>query len=357
MTRTANGTRGLAGAAAACALLAACGASEDADTPTEDAADAAPALITLGASDYFPNLGGDVRALTFLPNPIPWRGRVLAALATEGGGALAVANVASGEVGLAPFPRAGAILAAPAFELRGTPAPLLLAAGGALETVTVSLYLEQQPDLAALVDGEAAAPDQPSVATVRLAPVPTEPIAPDLDIERICPLRVTNALVEFLVVDPEYAEVWRLRDIGGDALGAEKVRDAPESAGAAACAPRSGGRAVTLDSEGRLGDSATLRSLAVAPLNDGFGGEAVLGARGSAGAELVALDPDSADVLALARVEAQLNTVAIAAPDVIAASPGNYGGSYNQGVLVVAEGPALSVIALDTVVDALLNAP
>lgn len=343
--------------AAMAAMAAGCGAGEDADAPTEVAEESAQRVITLGASDYFPNVGGDVRALAFLPHPTPWRGRVLAAFATEGGGALALINVAAGDVALAPFARAEALVTAPAFELRGSPAPLVLAAGGALEQVTVSLYIEQAPDLAALVDAEPGAPEQPGVSTARLAPVPTEPIAPDLDIERICPLRATNALVEFIVVDPAYAEVWRLRDVGGDALGAEKVRDAPEAAGAAACAPRSGGRAVTLDANGQLNDGPSLAALAVTPLNDGFGGEAVLGARATPSGDLIALDPDSADVLALARIEAQLNTAAVGAADVLAASTANFGGSYNQGALVVAEGPALSVIALDTVVDALAAAP
>lgn len=350
-------------AAGVTALLAGCGPSEDAGAPVETAPEEARPILNLGAADYYPAIGGEVRALAALPQPTPWRSRILAALATPGGGALAALDLAAGDVALLPFPRVGALVTAPEFELRGSPAPLILAAGGALEGVRVSLYIDAQPNLDSVlgVDGTDA-PAAGGGAT--LAPVPTEPIAPDLDIQRICALRATNALVEFIVVDPDYAEVWRLRDVGGDALAAEKVRDAAEAAGSTACAPRSGGRAVTLDAEGRLGESGpALLSLAVAPLNDGFGGEAVLGARTGVGsgasgeARLVAADPDTGDVLALARVQAQLNTETVIAPSVLAASEANFGGSYGQGVVVVAEGATVSVVGLDTVIEALASRP
>lgn len=333
-------------------VLASCGAQDDAEGDAAPQAAPLPPAAVLNVSDYFPNIsGGDgatVRALAALPQDPPWAGRLVAAVTrADGSGALTFIDLAVGALTTLDFPAVTALATAPEFELRGLAAPLVIAAGGELDGVEVSLVFSQEPD-PNIADG-----DDLFSQSVTLAPVPTTPIAPDLDIERICPLRATDAVVEFVVVDADYAEVWRVRDAGAEQLLAERVDDAPQAVGAQACAFRDGGRGVFTDEAGRFGEApARFSALATVSLGATVAEDVVIAAQEEAGG-LVALEPETGALIGAFTVSGGLNTPDVQAAEALLVSDASYGGSYNRGVLAVALDGGVSIISLDGVVTQL----
>ncbi len=337
--------------AAAGLMLVACGASDDAPLPAEPA-DApttpAAAQLTLTVADHIASVGGRVRALAALPQTPAYRSRVLAAFDGPDAENLAVLDLATGTQQILAVPPARSLITAPDFQLRGIAAPLILAAGEASDPVSVYLFLEEDGGLEAVL-----ATDENPAPTITLAPVPTDPIAPDLDVQRICPVRASDAAVEFIVVDRDYAEVWRIRDTGAEALAAERLREAPDAVGARDCAERDGGGALVLDRTGRFANSPTpWKAVAAAPAADQLSAEIALAVRQD-GRGVAALDMITGARLADVTLAGGLNTPDIPDPDVLAVSAGNFGGSYAAGVIVAAEGEAVSIIGLDSLTQAL----
>lgn len=317
----------LAGAGA----LTACG-----QTGEEDAAVVEELVIEVEqvrAVDGYRDLGGDVTALAFLAYPNdPGGSRALAGVAGQG---VAILDLFNGEMSLAEGPAPASLIAAPEFSFQRVRAPLIVGAGGELDAPQVYLY----------VPGPAR--DE------RLAPVLADPIAPDLDVVRLCPVRVTDALVEFIAVGASgAAQHWRLRDENAGQLTASLRGDAPAAEAARACARAPDGVLVTLDAEGRLDGAGPPQDAAsIAALRADIRDLAVL-ARPQIG-DLGVVDRADGRLIARLSIEASLNAPAAATPDVIAISTESFGGAaYRGGVALIGDGDSISVTSLEQLLAA-----
>lgn len=320
--------RGAAAAAlSAFALLAACGEPAPPPPPPAPAADP-----TVTAVERFGQIGGRVTALALLPSPTPYLGRGLAALAS---GDMAILDLTDGIVQRTKAPRAEAIAVAPEFSLRGATLPLVVLAGGELTAPA--------PFLLVLSD------KGPS-----LAPIPADPIAPDFTANGVCTARATPALIEIIVLGDEKAERWRLRDKGAETLASERLEALPALVGARRCAALGDGGLAALDTAGKIAGKGPGGALDIAAI-DAAGRAFGLVAAPAAG-RISALDPADGRTVVALRVAAGLNTADVGRPALVAASPANFGGSYADGVVLVAEGESVTVVALADVKSALLAA-
>jgi hypothetical protein len=306
--------------AAVAALLAACGPDM---TPGEEEV-VAPRTprIEARAADTYGDLGGRVVDLVLIPNEQPFLGRALAAL--DGGG-YAVIDFAEGAVGRIDAPSTQFLIAAPGFQLRGSPAPLVIAAGGALASPQASVFLP--------LDGE-------------LIPMPMDPVAPDGPIRAMCAERVTEALVDLVIFTDTAMELWRVRDRGGDQLTAERVETTPITDATVSCTALNG-EVVAVSDDGRTRVIGQTRwglqdGVDVAGLERADGWWTIVARPDAAGASLI--DPYAAEIeVAFA---AGLNTPATTTPAQLTASAANFGGSFGDGLVAVSQGDRVNVVEL-----------
>ncbi len=294
------------------------------DAPGDAPADAPGDELVLTVIERFNDLGAPITALAALPDRSePWKGRAIAA---KQGGGLTFIDLTFGELTEVDSPEFSSMVTAPAFQLRGSNTPLIVATGPTLTEVQAYVYIMGNDIFQA---------------------VPTEPITVEGGVQLLCAVRNTEALVEFIVVGATEAAQWTLRDDGGDALAAEKVADRPEAAGATACASAGGRDTLFLDADGALFDG--VRGLAASVLehqpNPAEIVNVALIARRGGG--FAVADPATGEVLARARIQTGLNAEGIASASKMAVADGNYGGSYNAGALLLSSGDSVVTIALD----------
>lgn len=322
--------------AAAGALLAACDAPDEPAPEPNEIVTQTP-RIEATAIEGYSGFAGDVTAIALLPNAQPPLGRAVAAL---NAGGFVVIDLAFGEVTPVEGPRVGALAAAPGFQLRGSPAPLLLAAGGELAHPQAWVFLADEN---ALVE------------------IPSDPIAPDATVRGLCVSRETPAYLDVVVLTDASAQTWRVSDRGGETLAAEMTSETPLSRPADRCAVIDGALATVADNgmtrlvdDRAWGFSDGADVVAAPPATDAITpGSWGLVARPDAG-RLSAISPSGDEVEV--GLEAGLNTPVVREPGVLAASTANFGASFNTGVLMVAYQDRVNVLALDTLVDAAAGA-
>lgn len=328
MISTSRGARTGLAWLAAMAVISACGEPQDGDgqmtlEPTLEA-------VSIRALDGFSELGGDVAALTLLP-PVasPTSGRAVASV--EGVG-LVLLDLFESRTRETSAPQAASLISAPLFRYRGAAAPLVVGVGGELEAPTVFLYI---------------------AGAEVLERVLADPIAPDFEVERLCAVRHTQALLEFLAIGEERAQRWRLRDLGQERLSAELVAEADDYAGARACSIAPDGALILLDGEGRIDgegpirEATTIAAVRIDPY------EYALLSRPEAG-DIGAVNRATGRLVARFRIDEALNAPAAEHPGVIAVSDENFGGAaYRGGLIAVADGDAVSLVSLEQLLGAL----
>jgi hypothetical protein len=309
--------------------LAAC----DEMFPEDDGEQAAAEIrsapeVEARATDGYSALGGRVVDVALIPHAQPFLGRGLAAL--DGGG-FAVIDFAVGESQRIEGPRVGFLAAAPDFQLRGSSAPLVIAAGGALTTPQAWVFLA--------VDGT-------------LVDMPMDPIATDGPVRAMCAERATAALIDLIVFTDRALERWRVSDRGGDRLAAERVETTPADQTIVACADVNGevvgvaqGGVTRPLGEARWGFS---DGADVAAIEESTGWWAIVARPEDGGASLVA--PLRQEVVVA--FSAGLNTPSTPAPSQLAASPANFGGSFSSGLLVAAQDDRIVAIELGGLMSA-----
>ena len=281
-------------------------------------------------------LPSTITDITLMPNAAPWNARALAAL--EGGGLMAI-DLAFVETKLFEMPEAASLAAAETFQLRGQAAPLLFAAGGEHEAPKAYVFLAE--------DGGA------------LLEAPMEPITPSFDVDAVCVLRQSPGAIDLALAGFRELEIWRVRDDGGDVLSVEKRDGTSISPAARVCAENAADSGI--DSEG---GAVTLAPGARPQLVNDLGGALVADAatldvngpliRLAALAERgrLALVEGETDAAAIEfTIAGGLNTSGASAPGHVVGSSRNFGGTFGDGVVLVAQGEQISLLALETVLD------
>lgn len=323
-------------ALAALLALSACGPKEPAPEAPPETRNAA----AVPAVDGFDDVGGAVAALALIPSKgAPWLGRGLVAL--EGGG-LVILDLNETKMLPAEGPNVTSIAVAPEFALRGSEAPLVVMAGGALADPKAFLFL---PSEDAFIEAPIAA------------------IAPGINARLVCTVRATGAFLDVLAVGASSAERWRLRDTGEELLSAEKLADEPAAAGATSCGDDGADGAVVIRADGTV-HRLSAAGDETAPVSGGagvagvvdFGRVYALVARPQDGA-LTAASFGEGAVARRIVVEAAMNAAGAGAPMRIAVSDENFGGPYPNGVALVSDGTSVSVLALEMVREAATRAP
>jgi len=307
--------------------LAACDTQQEIVAEPTEIVSGTPSVEATAIEGY-EDLGGDVTDLLLIPNAQPFLGRGLVSLAT--GGFVAI-DFAFGEHQAIEGPRVGFMTAAPDFQIRGEALPLVIGAGGELTHPRAWLYL---------------------VDDALMVEVPMDPISPDAPVLGLCAERTTAAYIDLVVLTPDAAQTWRISDNGGEQLTAEMTHEEPLTRTTLQCAvvnhelaavAASGATRVLGSSAWGFSDGVDVAS---APSEDG---DWALVARPSE--QMVsAVSPEGEEVEI--QLVAGLNTPSIAAPYAITASAANFGASFNAGLLMVADGDRVNVIALDTLLNA-----
>ncbi|MCG8443715.1 MAG: hypothetical protein MI723_18080, partial [Caulobacterales bacterium] len=174
-----------------------------------------------------------------------------------------------------------------------------------------------------------------------LTEAPMDPVAPDLDLVGLCPVRATDSRIDLVAVGQQQAQAWRIADRGADALAAEPIPDAPAAEECVArLRRRAAGLSFAIDAQPDEVSDAAAASLG------GVGVE--IAAVPDAGVLRVRVDGEGEAVEMT--VDAAMNAAAATRPSRVAASGANFGGSYGGGVVLVTQGGVISVLALDDVV-------
>lgn len=307
-------------AAAGALALSACGdANLDAE---EETGPAATPRIEARFVDGYSELGGGVVDIALIPNAQPFLSRGLAVLDTGGYGLI---DFAQGETSHIAGPLASSLVAAPDFQLRGSPAPLVIAAGGDLGAPRAYVFLAE--------DGE-------------LVDLPMDPIAASAPVRGVCAERITEALVDLLVITDEAVEHWRVSDRGEEQLSAQLTDTTPTERPIVACATVNG-EIVGVAENGvtrTLGDSTWgfQDAADVAGVEESDGWWAIVTRPAEGGASLVSPLAESVDVSFLGG----FNTPDTTAPNQVTASTANFGGSFSGGVVVITQDDRVNVLDL-----------
>ncbi len=177
--------------------------------------------------------------------------------------------------------------------------------------------------------------------------MPMDPIAADGPVRALCAQRATEALIDLLVFTDAGLERWRVSDRGQDRLAAERLDFTPTDRPIVSCAgvdgdvvgvSETGVTRVLGQTRWGLSDGAD-----VASVERDDGGWAIVARPSELGVSVIAPLADEVVV----RLEDGLNAPSASAPDQIAASAANFGGSFGQGVLVVAQGDRVNAFELD----------
>jgi hypothetical protein len=298
----------------------------------ESGSDASEQVVTLTAIENFdmPTL---IDSAVLVPSNSPFRGRVVVGLADN---SLHLLSLALGELTTVDGVSGKGLAQSANFQLRGVATPLIISSDPETGQILPFLLLAEE--------------DQ-------LVQVPSDIVtAPAID--ALCTLRDTQALVEIAAIGDEGISLFQLRDTGDDLLSIRALTSARLSDEARICVEDALGNAVDVSEAGFI---ATDRKGAVS---------ASLGGATISAAAQVEIEGEQYTLAALPlrqrivaqssrpntkdaffTVQAGLNAPALTAPDIILASPRNFGGSYNQGVAVLAQGNQLSVLSLDAVTD------
>lgn len=313
--------------------FAALGACSDQTASEGDASRPGTEVRALTSIEEF-DLPSPVSALALIPANSPFRSRGVILLED---GSLHLLTLALGELATMPDTQGKGLTTAANFQLRGEATPLVLTLDPTDGLIRIQLLLAEENTLLS---------------------VPAEEVR--VNAAHLCTLRDTPAQVEIAAIGEDGVEVFEIRDRGGEALSirsqdqivlSEAARLCVETAADAAVEVTEGG----IDVTGRKsGISASLGGATVAGAtmidNDEDRLTLVsLPARGHIYAETTA--PNVAPLRFT--VEAGVGTDAVTAPGVMAASTRNFGGSYNDGVALLAQANRLSILSLDSVTDAM----
>ncbi len=348
--------------------LAACSEGDLLDVPSPEAQ---PGLATTSESSSSPgpaqvtvvegieDLGAPIIALVGLPNEEePGDSQIVAAL--EGGG-LAFANFRAdpvfatatelGSGGGEPLPPLTSLIAAPNFFIsRLGQVPLIAAVGPDLDSVALYLVI-------GVVDA-----DEPPA----LEPVPvSQPIGANVaNITTLCTVRATQASLDFLVIGETEAELWSVTfQPDPPTMMAELIDEAPEAIGATGCA-HGGDEPLLIGPDGKFKEGLAAVSIAsVTHRADTAAPEeyAVIARPGVASlsgprpdwAPLYVADPQTGEALFALEVQAGINTTGVDEVEVIYASDANFGASYGEGLVLLADGATLSVVSTQQLSSAL----
>jgi hypothetical protein len=278
----------------------------------------------------YPALGGNVVDLALVPNTQPFLGRGIAALDSGG---FAIIDFALGETSRLEGPRVGFLAAAPDFQLRGSPAPLVIGAGGALAAPQAWVFLAEEGELVEM---------------------PMDPIAPEGPVRALCAERATEALIDLLVFTDSALERWRVSDRGQERLAAERLDSTPIERPIVACAGV-GGEVVGVSETG------VTRALGQARWGFSDGSDVASIERSDGGWAIVARPPAVSLIAPLSDevaviFEEGLNAPTMPAPGQVAASAANFGGSFGEGILILAQDDRVNAFELNSLITSAKDA-
>lgn len=303
-------------AIAACAALAACG-EETTPAPGDAVIDAmrpAARASAIALTEAYSGFGAPIQDVALLANPdAPWLGRGVVLLAD---GTAALIDLTEGVFVVHAMNEASTVHAAAAFQLRGSPAPLVITAGG---EARLSAYIYDGPG-----------------ASLLPAPLDLNALG-DAEVLGACVIQADEARLDLALVSTDTVTPIRIRDAGADALSVEALID--ETAMDDTCPARLRGEATgASDVDFAQTDGVSLRVEAR---------EDASVMRVGSGAALPDVD---------VTIDDGINAQAPALQRV-AVHGSNFGGSYNAGVVLVADQETVGVIALDDVVSNARAAP
>lgn len=275
------------------------------------------------------DIGSDVTAVAaLLDRDVPGQSKILAA---RDGGGVAVIDPIFGEFTVYDTREFSSMAVAPDFSLRTIEAPLIVGIGPGMDAPAAYLFLPEQGGF---------------------LPVPTQDIAPAMGAELVCVVSANAAALDVLVVGRYSAEEWRITDLGADLLTAEKRGDRDDARGQTTCGNVStpGGYRLTAGAQLRP-DNRTISEVAALPSGDGLGFENSAFVAFEDGGFAIA-DVTDGMVTDEVVIGAGVNVAAVTQSTALLLEPGNFGGSFSGGVVVLAHDEMVSVLALDQMLAA-----
>lgn len=297
--------------------LTACDPGEVSDQPEQEV-DAVDVTVT-AAMDA---VEGGSGAVAFVPNAeTPWAGLVVAA-PLDGG--LDIFNVDGEALERITGPRLNSLAVSPGFALRGESLPLIVGVDGSSGTVRGYVLVRSEPTA---------------------IEAPLAPIEPEGGASAVCFIEEAPGHLDIAVLGREArVTTWRIRDTGGDLIGAEQTGSYALPAPARTCAsfqdelyvagPTLSVTRINASGAIEARGAPSAQSLSAGVL---LGRPVVIASGGSTGG-LAVLDGRDLSVLQNLQIVDGMSTPGVEEPAFVAMTTESYGGTaYQAGIIAVVD--------------------
>ena len=270
--------------------------------------------------ETIPSEGAD--SVTFVPDrSTAWAG-LIATAASEGG--IDLFNVDGESVFRMTGPRLWGLAAAPDFQLRGEPLPLLFGADRNTNLVRAYALLRNEPEL---------------------IEAPIAPIGPEGEIASVCALGQGIGYFDLMVLSRgTTVEIWRISDDGGDVIGADRRArfELPSPVRTCAAGNESiyasgpAGAVYRLAEDGSILEQVSGSAVSLAA-GEFLGRPVLIVSDGSSGT-LEIRDGRSLDLIGNAIIRNGFSIPGVDRPGAIAVSEASFGGaSYQSGLVAITD--------------------
>lgn len=266
---------------------------------------------------------GGSGAVAFVPNAeTPWAGLVVAA-PLDGG--LDIYNVDGEALERVTGPRLNSLAVSPGFALRGESLPLIVGVDGASGTVRGYVLVRSEPTA---------------------IEAPLAPIEPEGGASAVCFIEEAPGHLDIAVLGREArVTTWRIRDTGGDLIGAEQTGSFALPAPARTCASFQdelyvAGPTLSVTRINAAGAVEARGAPSAQSLSAGIllGRPVVIAAGGTTGG-LAVLDGRDLSVLQNLQIVDGMSTPGVEDPAFVAMTTESYGGTaYQSGIVAVVDG-------------------